>query len=125
MEAVIAKIKDLRIAKGYSHENMAHMLDISQVAYTKLERNQTKLTVERLFKIAEILDTPVGDLLDIQPNNQFNQTNRETSTGYLQQIENFYQENKDQNQKIVELFEARLVDQAKIIEQLEQLYKPR
>jgi len=32
------------------------MLDISQVAYSKIEKNETKLTVERLFKIAEILE---------------------------------------------------------------------
>uniref|UniRef100_UPI00404888C5 helix-turn-helix domain-containing protein n=1 Tax=Flavobacterium sp. TaxID=239 RepID=UPI00404888C5 len=57
MENVIEKIKDIRKEKGYSHEYMAHMLDISQVAYSKIEKQETKLSVERLFKIAEILET--------------------------------------------------------------------
>jgi len=56
MEKVINKIRTIRKDKGYSHEYMAHMLDISQVAYSKIEKNETKLTVERLFKIAEILE---------------------------------------------------------------------
>ncbi|TRX04174.1 helix-turn-helix domain-containing protein [Flavobacterium gawalongense] len=38
MEAVIEKIKDIRKQKGFSHEYMAHMLDISQVAYSKIEK---------------------------------------------------------------------------------------
>ncbi len=53
MEKIINKIREIRKDRGYSHEYMAHLLDISQVAYSKIEKNETKLTVERLFKIAE------------------------------------------------------------------------
>ena len=103
MEKVIEKIKDIRKIKGYSHEYMAHLLDISQVAYSKIEKNETKLTVERLFKIAEILEAKIGDILDIQPTNQFNQINRESSTGYLQhqEIQNMYQDNKEVYEKLI------------------------
>jgi len=48
MEHVLKNIEKLRKDKGISHEAMALNLDISQAAYTKLECNQTKLTVERL-----------------------------------------------------------------------------
>ena len=34
---------------------MAHELNTSSAAYRKIELNQTKLTVERLFQIAKIL----------------------------------------------------------------------
>ena len=118
MKKILEKIKEIRTDKGYSHEYMALELDISQVAYSKLEKLDTKLSVERLYKIAEILEVKVGDILDIQPNNQFNQTTRENSTGYLQQIENFYQENKDQNEKIIALYEERIKDKDLLIEQL-------
>ena len=67
MENILKKIESLRIAKGYSHEYMAHMLDISQAAYSKMANNITKLSVERLYKIAEILEVSVGDLMDIEP----------------------------------------------------------
>jgi transcriptional regulator with XRE-family HTH domain len=108
MEKVLVKLKEIRKEKGYSHDFIAHELEISQAAYSKLEKNETKLTVERLYKLAEILEVTIGDLLDIQPTNQLNQTNRENSTGYLQQIENFHQESKEQNEKMIQLYEARL-----------------
>lgn len=123
MKQILESIKRLRKEKGYSHEYIAHELDISQVAYSKLEKNETKLTVERLYKLAEILGVEVSELLDLKATNQFNQTNKENSTGYLQQIEHFYQENKEQNQKIVELYEARIQDKDRLIVRLEQMLK--
>lgn len=123
MEEVIKKIKEVRKQKGYSHEYIAHALDISQVAYSKLEKNETKLTVERLYNLAEILEVHVGDLLDIKSTNQFNQTNKENTTGYLQQTANFYQDSKDQNDKIIKLYESRLEDKERLIIQLEKLIK--
>jgi len=121
MNDILENIKEIRKKLGYSHEYMAHMLDLSQVAYTKLESNQTKLTVERLYKIAEILEVEIGELLDIQPSNQFNQTNKDSSTGYLQQIENFHQENKEQNEKIIALYEQRIEDKETVITELKNI----
>lgn len=121
MEKILIKLKEIRKEKGYSHEYMAHQLEISQAAYSKLEKNETKLTVERLYKLAKILEVTVGELLDIKPTNQFNQTNKENTTGYLQQTANFYQESKEQNEKMIQLYDARLQDKDKIIAQLENL----
>lgn len=123
MEAIIENIKRIRKQKGYSHEYVAHELGLSQAAYTKLEKNETKLTVERLYKLAEILEVQVAELLEIKSTNQFNQTNKENATAYLQQTANFYQENKEQTQKIIELYESRLKDKDKMIEHLEKLIK--
>lgn len=118
MEKVISIIKEIRKEQGYSHEYMAHMLDISQVAYSKIEKNETKLTVERLFKIAEILDVKIDDILDTQQNNQFNQITHDHSMSYMQQIENFYHQNKEQNLKIIELYEALLNEKEESIVQM-------
>ncbi len=83
-----------------------------------MEHSKTKLTVERLYKIAEILEVEVGELLDIIPKNQFNQTNKGNATGYLQQIENFQQENKEQSKKILELYEKIIEEKNILIEGL-------
>jgi transcriptional regulator with XRE-family HTH domain len=115
MEEVLSKIKEYRKKKGYSYENMAHELNTSSAAYRKIELNQTKLTVERLFQIAKILDEKVVDILGINPNNQLNQTNNENATGYQQQIENYFQENKEKSEKIENLYEARLKDKDETI----------
>jgi transcriptional regulator with XRE-family HTH domain len=103
VERVIKKIRELRKTKGLSHENMSNELDISPSAYNKLERGETTLSLERLLKISEILEINIGDILDIVPTNQFNQINRESSTGYLQhqEIQNMYQDNKGVYEKLI------------------------
>lgn len=64
------KIKKYRKSKGYSHENMANDLGISQAAYTNLENGNTQLTVERLMHIAHILER---DLVDFFPDQETRQ----------------------------------------------------
>jgi len=118
MESVVKNIEKIRKEKGYSHEYMALKLGISQASYTKLEKNITKLTVDRLFKISKILDNSIYKLLELPIENEFKQTNRDQSTGYLQKIDNFYQENKEQYQKIIEMYELRLKDKEVLINHL-------
>ncbi len=121
MEVIIEKIKEYRKKKGFSHENMAEELHISQAAYSKIEKNETKLTVDRLYQIADILEAPVYELLDANPNNIYNQQNfYDTSVGY-QDIQNLYQENKDKTEKIESLYEERLKDKDKMIQQLQDI----
>ncbi|WP_438965060.1 helix-turn-helix domain-containing protein [Flavobacterium sp.] len=121
MKQILKNIEEIRKSKGYSHEYVASMLNISQVAYSKIESNKTKLTVERLYSISDILEVSVSKILGISTKNELIQTNRDSSTGYLQQIDNFYQESKEQNTKIIELYEERLKDKDIIIDQLQKL----
>lgn len=114
MKTVIENIKKVRKEKGVSHEYLAHQLNISQAAYSKLERNDTKLTVERLYKISEVLETPLTDLLEVDTKTIYNQDLRDHSVGH-QVIENLYQENKEQSEKITLLYEARLKDKDALI----------
>ena len=100
MEKIINKIREIRKDRGYSHEYMAHLLDISQVAYSKIEKNETKLTVERLFKIAEILEAKIGDILDIKADKVYKQDLKDNSIGH-QEIQNMYQDNKEVYEKLI------------------------
>ena len=50
MENIFKNIEKIRKDKEFSHEYMAHMLNISQAAYSKLVNNVTKLSIERLYK---------------------------------------------------------------------------
>ncbi|AYL95304.1 helix-turn-helix domain-containing protein [Mucilaginibacter celer] len=50
------KIRLERLAKQYSQEYMAWSLEISQAAYSKVERDETELTIRRIYQIAEILE---------------------------------------------------------------------
>lgn len=72
---------------------MADELDLTTAAYRKIETGETKLSVERLFRISNILETPVDQLLDFDPN-VHQQINYGNENIYPQKIEHFYQENK-------------------------------
>jgi len=56
-------IRIRRLTMNYSQTYMAFMLEISQAAYSNLERDETKLTVERVFEIAEILKISPFELM--------------------------------------------------------------
>ncbi len=124
MNQILSNIISIRKQKGYSHEYIAHELDISQVAYSKLEKNKTRLTVERLYKLAGILKTPVIDLLGEKAKNVLNKGNneRETFIGN-KKMEKLYSDNKQKTEKIIQLYEERLKDKDRLIAQLEKLSK--
>ena len=100
---IVDNIKTIRKNKGISHEAMAINLGISQTAYTKLERNETKLTIDRLYKIAKILEVEIEDLLNLE-SKSFRQeiyNNQSVTAISQQQIENLYQENKEIYEKLI------------------------
>jgi transcriptional regulator with XRE-family HTH domain len=55
-ETLGSKIRIQRLIKNYSQEYMAFMLEISQPAYSKIERDETKPSFDRVYDIAEILE---------------------------------------------------------------------
>ncbi|MBX2920682.1 MAG: helix-turn-helix transcriptional regulator [Chitinophagaceae bacterium] len=105
IDKVLEKLKTARKEKGFSHENMAVELDISQAAYTNIEKNESKLTVEQLLKISEILEKPVYYFFETSPNNIYNQQNSEQPIGH---IDNLYQDNKDAHARLAESYEASI-----------------
>ena len=56
-------IERLRKEKKLSREEMAHQLDISLEAYRKIENGTTKLSLDRLSQICDILETSIIDIL--------------------------------------------------------------
>lgn len=60
---LLLKIKNIRIKKGLTQADVANELHLSPDAYTKIERGVNMLSVERLFKISEIIDVGVIELL--------------------------------------------------------------
>jgi transcriptional regulator with XRE-family HTH domain len=87
-------IKRLREQKGYSQEFMAAHMDITQATYARIESEDIKLTVDRLQKIAEVLDADISAFFDSSKLTIHSQTNNEGAfgNGY---IENLHIENKE------------------------------
>lgn len=64
MEKVYENIKKLRLLHKYSMSEMSEKLKINQSSYFQLEKGETKLTIERLYEIADIFKVSVLELLN-------------------------------------------------------------
>ena len=63
IKAIAANIRHKREYRNYTQEYLALKLSISQNAYSKIELGYTKITVERLFQIADVLEFDVVELI--------------------------------------------------------------
>lgn len=61
---IAANIKYARLEKNYSQEYVAGRLNLSQNAYSKIELGHTKITVERVSAIADILGVRLARLIN-------------------------------------------------------------
>lgn len=94
-------IRKVRERKGFSQEYMANSLEISQASYARLENEDTKITVERLYKIAEILDTSIIDFFEVDKISIQTQNNNEGAFGNGSYIQNLHIENKEIYEKLL------------------------
>jgi transcriptional regulator with XRE-family HTH domain len=60
---VAANIRKARMYRGYSQDYLAYQLKISQNAYSKLECGHTKIDLERIIAIANLLEVDLIKLL--------------------------------------------------------------
>ncbi|GAA4098607.1 helix-turn-helix transcriptional regulator [Mucilaginibacter panaciglaebae] len=65
LRAVATNIKSRRTQLRISQTQMANLLNITQNAYSKIEMSKTKMSVERLYQIAEILSISPAELITV------------------------------------------------------------
>lgn len=64
LKAVSANIKDRRLDLNFSQTYVAERLKVTQNAYSKMEIGKTKMSVERLYEIANVLETSPSQLIN-------------------------------------------------------------
>ena len=128
------KIKKIRDLKGMTQEDIASKLNISSQAYSKIERNETKIDDKRLEQIANALDVPAESIQKFDESNFFISNLKECensqSLGMMNTVNNYYY-NTDQVipalENLVELQKKQLKQQSDEIEflrkQLESLLR--
>ena len=94
-------IRKFRELKGYSQEYMANEMELTQASYAKLESNSTKISVERLFTIAKLLETEVADIVELNKQTIYHQDIKEHSIGH-QEVQNLHQDNKEVYEKLLQ-----------------------
>ena len=98
-------IRNLRIRKGLTQEEMAHGLGISLTAYRDLERGSTSIVNGNIWKIAELTGT----------------TSEEVMLGYLpEQSDCSIEDVKTEYGNRMDVLQTRINDLEKIVASLEQ-----
>ena len=62
---IMNKLKELRLAKGYTQIKMQMLTGIDQSDYSKLENGKRYFTFEQCRKLAIVLDTSMDYLADL------------------------------------------------------------
>ena len=102
MEVILKRIIGIRKAKKTSQKEIADSLGISQAAYAKFESGKS-ITVERLYKIAELLNISVSELLEIEItkiNSEMNDKLISENESLKEQIEEFKSRIKEKDSLI-------------------------
>ncbi|THV60727.1 helix-turn-helix domain-containing protein [Chryseobacterium candidae] len=68
-------IKNIRELKNLTQEFVAEKLDISQSAYSRLEKGEIKISKEKLVQIAEVLEVKPEDIKEFDGQRYFNSFN--------------------------------------------------
>lgn len=112
--AIHDKIREYREQKRYSQEYMSSQLGISQNAYSRIELGQTKIELNRLLKIAELLETSLSSLIG-EDHQVFNIHQNQTVNGNVT--------NQGLPEKEQQLFEKIITGKDERIKQLEEEIK--
>ena len=108
------KIRILRTQKNYTQDYLAQKIGVSQKAYSKLEKNEIKLSVDALMRISEALEIPVQYFFEDGDRHNINDfSSRSGGDNVLYKT--------IQSEKITELYEKLLKAKDVIIEEKQRL----
>ena len=115
MKEITENIKKFRELKNFTREVMADKLEMSLSGYSKLERGDVEITVNKLIKIAELLEVSVSQILNFEASQIFNVSNNQVVNGVeiKEQHNHYVDEYKD---KYIQLLEAEVVRLKKLEE---------
>ncbi len=120
MNNIGINIRRIREQKGLSQDYVAQSLDISQASYARMENEDTKITVDRLYKLAEIFEIEVTEFFTGTKMTIQTQNNYDNAYGF---IENLTIENKETTERLIVSYEERLKEKDEQIAFLKNLLK--
>jgi len=77
------KIKKIRELRNFTQDYMAGKLNMSISNYSKIERDEIPITLDRLEEISQVLKVKYNDILSFDEKNVFNFINSPNSNGYI------------------------------------------
>lgn len=117
MENIYDNIKRFRELKNITREFIAAELGMSLSGYSKLERGEVDITVSKIYKIAEILNVSVEQILNFDASQIFNVSHNAQVQGLGAHAEtmNFYGD--DFKEKYIKMLEAEVERLKKLVKE--------
>jgi transcriptional regulator with XRE-family HTH domain len=106
MKQVIDNIKKFRELKNVTREHIASELEMSLSGYSKLERGEVDLTLSKLYRIAEVLEVSVSQILNFDVTNVFNVSNNQNVHGVEVREQHNY--SSSHTEKYIQLLESEV-----------------
>ncbi len=110
----LALFRKLRDKKAFE---VAEYVGMSEAAYTKYERGESKITIEMIQKVAEFLKVDPLQIVSVSPNNFLE--NIQNSSIAIQDNSTFQTYNEQQMQTVLKLMENMMTISQKMIELLD------
>lgn len=86
-------IKQLRELKNLTQSYVVNQLNMSVGGYSKIERDETEISVKKLEQIAAVLQTDIRSILELDTDKVFNiqlkQADKGVQSGYVGSQKNF------------------------------------
>jgi transcriptional regulator with XRE-family HTH domain len=109
------KIKKLREFRNLTQEHLAKILDMTQAGYSRIERDEVDLNLNRLEQIAKVLNVSIEDVLGFDTNKlSFNTNANDHCIVYQNQNQGLIERERQQ-------YESRITDLQKEIDRLHNL----
>ena len=112
-------IKEIRESKGLSQESVAYDLNITQQAYSRIEKNPESTTLKRLKELSKIFEVSLISLIGEE--DTYIQQNFQQQGGYATSVINMQGNNLTIEEK--RLYEEHIKDLRSQVELLKQLIK--
>ena len=87
---VYRTIRQFRELRKLTREDMAAELELSISAYGKLERGETELSLSKLYRIAEVFETDIANILNFKPSMVFNINNNQMVQASKESFSKFF-----------------------------------
>lgn len=112
---ITAKIRQIREQSGVCQEAVASAIDITVQSYSKIERGETQLSVERLYQISDFFKISVEEILGCEPRQVFNNSPYQQGGSYvafnnteIEHVKNLYERLLDEKEKTISLLKSQL-----------------
>ena len=106
IEQLSSKLRILREVHDYTQEYVASVLEISQNTYSLIEKGESKLTIDRLEKLANLYRMDVADLIRLNEQTYINTITH--SQGVCSQNVNINPSMKDEERELYKTTIERL-----------------